>query len=238
MLAPPRGGAYPTDMSPDLLPCVEVEPEATAERCVIWMHGLGADGHDFEPIVPDLGLSALNVRFVFPHAPVIPVTINAGMRMRAWYDITSLGADRSPDVPGVEASAVRLADLLAREAERGVPSDRTVVAGFSQGGAIALHQGLRHPERLAGIVGLSTWMPTEASLDGEASPANAETPVFLAHGTLDPMVPVAAGELARDALARRGRAVDWRTYPMQHQVCQEEILDLAAFLRRCLEPEA
>ncbi len=225
-------------MNEPLLPCVEIEPtEGPAAASVVWLHGLGADGHDFEAVVPELGLDpSLRVRFVFPHAPSIPVTLNGGMVMPAWYDITEVDLRRHHDESGIRRSASRIAALLRREQGRGVPSTRTVLAGFSQGGAIALFQGLRHPEPLAGIIALSTYLVGADTLDAERSEANRRTPVLMAHGSLDPMVPVQRGEEARDRLLASGQAVQWRTWPMQHQVCLEEIQWIGAFLNERLAP--
>jgi phospholipase/carboxylesterase len=221
-----------------LLPCVEVEPRLPARRAVVWLHGLGADGHDFEPIVPELGLDPeLAVRFVFPHAPAIPVSINGGFVMPAWYDIRDLDLALRHDAEGVRASAARVADLIRRENERGIPCSRIVLAGFSQGGAIALYLGLRLPERLAGLVGLSTYLVGESSLEREASPANRSVPIFQAHGSFDPMVTCDRGRAAHARLAALGYRVTFQAYPMQHQVCLEEIRDLGAFLTRCFAAE-
>jgi len=217
-----------------MLETVEIESGARADAAVIWMHGLGADGHDFEPLVPELRLpERLRVRFVFPHAPVRPVTINAGLRMRAWYDIVQLGGG-AEDESGIRGSQAEIEALVARERARGVPARRLVLAGFSQGGAMALHTALRHPEPLAGIVALSTWLPLAAKLAAERSPASAGVPVFLAHGTEDPMVPLALARAARDVLETLGHAVEWREYPTGHAVCSEEVADIAAFLVRIL----
>jgi phospholipase/carboxylesterase len=217
-----------------MLETVEIESGARADAAVIWMHGLGADGHDFEPLVPELRLpERLRVRFVFPHAPVRPVTINAGLRMRAWYDIVQLGGG-AEDESGIRGSQAEIEALVARERARGVPARRLVLAGFSQGGAMALHTALRHPEPLAGIVALSTWLPLAAKLAAERSPASAGVPVFLAHGTEDPMVPLALARAARDVLETLGHAVEWREYPTGHAVCPEEVADIAAFLVRIL----
>ena len=219
-------------MSTDLLDCVELEPPGAPDACVLWLHGLGADGHDFPPIVPQLGLpTGHGVRFVFPHAPPIPVTVNGGLRMRAWYDVLTLDFERHPDEAGVRRSAQRLAHLVAREQERGIASERIVLAGFSQGGAVALHQGLRHPEPLAGILALSTYLACDCDLERERHPANFATPIFQAHGTLDPMVTLERGERARDRLRSLGYGVQWSTYPMQHQVCPEEVQAVGAWLR-------
>jgi len=214
---------------------VEVEPPARADASVILLHGLGADGHDFESLVPELRLPAAPpVRWVLPHAPIRPVTINAGHRMRAWYDIAGLDRRSPQDEAGIRESAETLRALVARERERGVAADRIVVAGFSQGGAIALFGGLRQPERLAGILALSTYLPLHDRLEAEAHPANAAVPVFMAHGTLDPVVPPALGEASRALLQARGYDVEWHTYPMPHSVCAEEVEDVRAWLLRAL----
>lgn len=218
-----------------LLDCVELQTADTVSASVVWLHGLGADGHDFEPIVPELVLPGTGVRFVFPHAPIRPVTLNMGMAMRAWYDITSLDRSAPQDEAGIRDSRERVEALLAREAERGVPASRTVLAGFSQGGAIAMHAGLRHAGRLAGIVALSSWLPLAETLGAEASPANATTPCFLGHGTEDPMVPVEFGRRTRDLLDDGERPVEWHDYPMPHAVCPEEVRDLRAWLGRVLD---
>jgi phospholipase/carboxylesterase len=218
-----------------LLDCVEMAPRSPVRSAVIWLHGLGADGHDFAPIVPELGLPAdLGVRFVLPHAESIPVGINGGMVMPAWYDITAGDLARRHDEVGMRRSAAQVGDLIARERQRGVPSERIVLAGFSQGGAVALFAGLRHAERLAGIVALSTYLVGEGSLDAERSAANQGVPILQVHGSHDGVVVPARGEAARDALQRRGYAVDFHSYPMQHEVCREEIDVIAAFLRRVL----
>lgn len=219
-----------------VLPAVEIEPQSAARHAVIWLHGLGANGHDFPPIVPELGLGdGLAIRWVFPHAPSIPVTINGGMVMPAWYDITSLDfRSRRHDEAGIRASIDALTRLIERENERGVPCERILLAGFSQGGAIALSGGLRHAERLAGIIGLSTFLPLHEELERERAPANAATPIFVAHGSLDPMVPFESGQLSRERLRALGYQVEWHEYPMLHQVCLEEIRDLGAWMsERC-----
>ncbi|RFA30693.1 carboxylesterase [Alkalilimnicola ehrlichii] len=219
----------------DVLPAVEIEPSArTADRSVIWLHGLGASGHDFEPIVPELGLPAdAAVRFVFPHAPVQPVTINGGMPMPAWYDIKQLGGGNEDEV-GIRASEREVQRLIRRENERGVPTERIVLAGFSQGGAIVLHTGLRYPERLAGIMALSTYLPLNGSLEAERHAGNHQTPIFMAHGTLDPVVPYQNGARSRDLLNGQDHPVEWHEYPMEHQVCLEQIQDIGAWLKRVL----
>jgi phospholipase/carboxylesterase len=215
---------------------VELETADGADASVIWLHGLGADGHDFEPVVSELRLPpALRVRFVFPHAPVRPVTLNLGMRMRAWYDIVQLGGGRE-DAEGIRASQALAEGLIARERERGVAARRIVLAGFSQGGAIALHTGLRHAERLAGILALSTYLPLADSLATEASDADRDVPIFMAHGRFDDVIPMAHAQLSRARLEELGYAVSWRDYPMPHSVCGEEIADIAAWLLSCLAP--
>ncbi|MFN0058620.1 MAG: alpha/beta hydrolase [Planctomycetota bacterium] len=225
--------------STSLLPCVVVEhgqPAAGAvPACVVWLHGLGADGHDFESIVPELRLPrALAVRFVFPHAPVRPVSLNGGMPMRAWYDIKSLDADRDEDAAGVQDSARLIEALVASEVARGCPPSRLVLAGFSQGGAMAAHVGLRAAERVAGVMILSGYLLLADSLEAEASPANRDVPILECHGTHDPVVPIAFAERGRRRLEELRYRVEWRTYPMQHNVCGEEIVDVARWLVRVL----
>jgi phospholipase/carboxylesterase len=197
------------------------------------MHGLGADGHDFEPIVAELELPrALAVRFVFPHAPMRPVTINRGHVMRAWYDVVGDGRE---DGAGIRASQARVEALIAREKARGLPAGRIVLAGFSQGGAMALQTGLRHAERLAGIVALSCYLPLAATLAAEASPAGRGAAIFMAHGTEDPLIPVARARGSRDKLTELGYRVTWHEYPMEHAVCGDEVDHLSAWLRGVLE---
>ncbi len=213
---------------------VDIEPRGEAEGCVIWLHGLGADGHDFEPIVPELRLGELALRFVFPHAPMQPVTINGGMVMRAWYDILTLDRDGPQDEQGIRGSAELLAGLVEREHERGIAYERIVLAGFSQGGAIASHAALRFGERLAGLMALSTYVPLPDSLPGEVFGNDAaqprELPIFMAHGSFDPMLPMALGEASRDLLTAAGYSVEWHDYPMAHAVCVEEIADIRRWL--------
>jgi phospholipase/carboxylesterase len=198
---------------------------------VILLHGLGADGHDFESIVAELGLpDSLATRFVFPHAPVRPVTLNGGYRMRAWYDLYGLDRRSREDETGVRDSAEAAHRLIRREAERGIAAHRVVLAGFSQGGAIALFAGLRYPERLAGILALSTYLPLSAALEAEVHPANAAVSVFMAHGTLDPVVALGLGEQSKDVLLAQGLSVDWHAYNIAHSVSAEEIADIRAWL--------
>ena len=226
-------------MSPAQLETVEVEPRAPADAAVLWMHGLGADGHDFESLVPELRLQASPaVRFVFPHAPVRPVTINGGHRMRAWYDIAGFDRRAPQDEAGIRESAAALGALVRRERERGIPAERIVVAGFSQGGAMALFLGPRWPERLAGVVALSSYLPLADRLAAEAHPANAAVPVLMAHGSFDPVVPVATGESSREKLRSLGYDVDWRSYPMPHSLCAQEVEDIRDFLLRALPARA
>jgi len=204
---------------------------------VIWLHGLGADGHDFVDVVPELGLPARpGVRFVFPHAPMRPVTINGGYVMRAWYDIRDDDGVRREDPAGVRASQRAIEALIAREKERGVPAAAIVLAGFSQGGAMALHTALRHTERLAGVMALSCSLPLSDTLAGEAAPANRDVSIFMAHGTHDPMIPLARGHASRDRLLALGYRIEWHEYPMPHSVSGEEIADLSKWLRGVLRP--
>lgn len=204
------------------------------DAAVIWMHGLGADGHDFEPIVPALHLpSRLAVRFVFPHAPVRPVTINNGMSMRAWYDIFSLGGGRE-DEAGLRATQQHIESLIARERARGIAADRIVLAGFSQGGAVALMTALRHPERLAGVMALSTYLPLASKLATERQSVNADLPVFMAHGNSDEIIGLNRAENSRDALLALGYPVEWASYAMGHAVCPQEVVDISAWLSKVL----
>jgi phospholipase/carboxylesterase len=219
-----------------LLEALEVETAPHPEACVIWLHGLGADGHDFEPVVPALDLPEKpGIRFVFPHAPMQPVTLNGGMVMRAWYDVYGVEGVRREDEPGIRASQGRVEALIARETARGIPTARLVVAGFSQGGAIALHTGLRHAERLAGILALSTYLPLPGTLAAEAHAANRDVPIFMAHGTHDQLITLARAQRSRDRLLELGYRVEWHEYPMAHQVCDEELRDVSTWLRRVLD---
>jgi len=210
---------------------IVLEPEQPANAAVIWLHGLGADGNDFVPIVPELRLPpAIRARFVFPNAPVRPITINGGMRMRGWYDILSLTRADQQDEAGILASAATVQQLIDDQAAAGIARQRIVLAGFSQGGAIALHTGLRQREALAGILALSTYLPLHQRILAELTAAGRATPILMGHGLYDNVLPVALGSSSRDGLRQLGCTVEWRDYPMQHQVCEAEIADIAAWL--------
>jgi phospholipase/carboxylesterase len=214
---------------------VEIETGPDPQAAIIWLHGLGADGHDFEPIVPELvQRSERALRFVFPHAPMRPVTLNSGYVMRAWYDIRALDRRAAEDESGIRGSQALITQLIHRENTRGIPTDRIVLAGFSQGGAMALFSGTRYPERLAGIIGLSCYQLLASRFDAERLPANQATPIFLAHGTQDPVVAPALGEAACRQLQAAGYAVEWHAYSMPHSVCPQEVAAIAAWLRRVL----
>ncbi len=216
------------------LECVEVNPGGSPDRVVIWLHGLGADGNDFEPIVRELSLpEAMGVRFVFPHAPMRTVTINNGLLMRAWYDIYDLDLAQQ-DEDGIRESERAVALLVENESAAGIPPERIVLAGFSQGGAIALQTALRYPKRLAGVLALSCYLPLAETLEREAAEENAQIPIFMAHGLNDPVVPLQGAEMSREFLEGRGYPVEWRTYPMDHSVCLEEVQHIAAWFQRIL----
>jgi phospholipase/carboxylesterase len=219
-------------LSAELLETLEIETAPDPQASIIWMHGLGADGNDFAPLADEITLP-FGVRYVFPHAPMMPVTINGGYVMRAWYDIND-AAIRREDEDGVRASQRSVEALIAREKSRGSAAGRIVLAGFSQGGAIALHTGLRHGERLAGVMALSTYVPLADRLAAEANPANRGVPIFMAHGTGDPMIPIARALASRDLLLQQGYAPEWNEYRMPHSVCPQEIADIAGWLRRVL----
>ena len=206
---------------------IEIETGANPVASVIWLHGLGADGHDFEPIVPELGLSA-PVRFVFPHAPERAVTINNGMRMRAWYDIFQFGGGPE-DEAGIRDSQQLLGQMISAE-----KTEKIFLAGFSQGGAIVLQTALRYPKKLAGVLALSCYLPLAAKLPAEKNQANQDIPVFMAHGTLDPVVPIQKARMSRDALEQQGYKVEWHEYPMPHSVCPQEIMDISRFISKLL----
>ncbi|TGN41682.1 alpha/beta hydrolase [Marinobacter confluentis] len=215
------------------LKTIEIETNPNPTASVIWLHGLGASGHDFEPVVPELGLPAdAAVRFIFPHAPNLPVTINGGMRMPAWYDIKAMDIDRIVDTEQLMQSAAAVGRLVDQEIERGISSDKIVIAGFSQGGAVAYELGLSYPKRLAGIIGLSTYFATAGSV--VVSEANRGIPINVYHGTRDPMVPESLGRMSVDKLKELGFSPSYQTYPMEHSVCMEEVVDIGEFLKRHL----
>jgi phospholipase/carboxylesterase len=217
---------------------VTVAPKGGSQAAVIWLHGLGADGYDFVPLVPELRLpEELGVRFVFPHAPARPVTINNGFVMRAWYDVKGLSANGPQDEEGIAQSQALLHDFIAREVAQGIDIRRIVIAGFSQGGAIALHSALRHPQRLAGVLALSTYLPLHENLAKEASAANRDVPILMCHGTGDPVLPLQLGEMSRDYLNALGYQVEWHPYPMRHEVCAQEVADISAWLVKRLNGE-
>jgi phospholipase/carboxylesterase len=211
---------------------IQIETGPRPEVAVIWLHGLGADGHDFEPIVPELRLKK-PVRFIFPHAPIRPVTINQGMRMRAWYDILQLGGGPE-DEAGLRASQKIVEGLIAREKERGIAAGKIVLAGFSQGGAIVLQTALRFPERLAGVVALSTYLPLASTLAAERSDANKDLPIFMAHGQYDDLIPLSRARTSREHLEKLGYKIEWHDYPMPHSVCAPEIADISAFFAKVI----
>jgi len=218
-------------MTQPLLPAIEIETAAPPDAAVIFMHGLGDDGQGWSDIVRSLPLAkGAAIRFIFPHAPVMPVSINNGMQMRAWYDIKATNLTDRADLAGVKRSQAHVEALVARQKARGIAARRIVIAGFSQGGAIALYAGLRHPERLAGIIALSTYLIDGAGLAAEGSAANRDVPVFMAHGLYDPVVQLAWAEASRDALVAQQYAVEWHSYPMQHSASPDEIADVGTFL--------
>ncbi|MGO3131797.1 MAG: alpha/beta hydrolase [Alcaligenes sp.] len=219
-----------------LLESIEIETGANPQHAVIWLHGLGADGHDFAPIVPELGLqNAPAIRFIFPHAPIQPVTINGGMAMRSWYDIYVADLVRHEDESGLRQSQINVQNLIARENARGIPTENIVLAGFSQGCAMTLQTGLRLPERLAGLLCLSGYLPLAAAVTAERHPANQDTPIFMAHGSMDPVVPITRAEASRQQLEAMGYQVQWNVYPMPHAVCPEEITAVGQFLKQVLK---
>ena len=218
-----------------MLETIDIETAPQPKTSIVVLHGLGADGNDFVPFAQEIDLRGAGpVRWVFPHAPVMPVTINGGYRMRAWYDVLAGDLRQRQDEKGLRASLALIEEVIAREKERGTPADRVVLAGFSQGCAMALLTGLRHKERLAGIVGMSGYLPLAETTDAERSDANRLTPIFLAHGTMDPIVPLAAGQMSRDALRALGHEVQWHEYPMAHSVCMEEVRDVNGWLLKVL----
>lgn len=215
----------------DLLETLEMETGSLPRHAVIWLHGLGADGHDFEPIVPELvGRQWPPLRFIFPHAPVRPITVNGGMRMRGWYDIGGVDIAHKQDGPGIRASIAAIEQLIARENARGIPAERIILAGFSQGGAITLAAGLRRNEPLLAMIALSTYLPLHETFPAEAAKPSLSVPIFMGHGKHDPVVPESLGAMSRDWLKAAGCPVDWHSYPMPHSVCAEEIRDLRAWM--------
>jgi phospholipase/carboxylesterase len=219
----------------DLLDCVELQTHSNPQHAVVWLHGLGADGYDFVPVVRELELAGTPpVRYVFPHAPQIPVTINGGYVMRAWYDILGTELNEREDEARIRASAAAVERLIEREVARGVARSRIVLAGFSQGGAITLHAGVRAVEPLAGMLALSTYLPLAGHVEAEATAASRSTPIFMAHGTADPVIPFARSTASRDRLKALGYNVEWHEYPMQHSVCLEEIQHVGVWLKRVL----
>ena len=216
------------------LPSVELETRPNPSHTVIWLHGLGADGNDFVPVVDQLDLPPLGIRFVFPHAPMLAVTINGGFVMRAWYDILAEDLALSEDEAGIRRSQALVQGMIEREIERGIPASRIVLAGFSQGGAIALHTGLRFPRQLAGLMALSAYLPLQKSVERERNPANNPTPIFMGHGTVDNIVPLPLAVTSRTRLTQLGYRIELHEYPMMHAVCPEELADIGAWLRTVL----
>ncbi len=221
-------------MSEELLPALAIEPPRPADAAVIWLHGLGADGHDFEPIVPQLGLEDLAIRFIFPHAPMRPVTINNGYVMRAWYDITAPDLNQGQDETGTRESERQIRAWIQQQIDNGIPAERILLAGFSQGGAIVLHTGLRYPQTLGGIIALSTYLPLADTVADEKHAANSGIPIFMAHGNGDPIIPIAHAQQSRDRLMELGHDVEWHEYTMPHSVCPSEIEAIARWIRRRL----
>lgn len=220
---------YTTRESPD---AVVLTPGSAPVATVIWLHGLGADGFDFVPIVDELRLPAtLPVRFIFPHATPRPVTINNGYVMRAWYDIKGFGPERAEDDAGIRESEGVVKRYIEQEIAQGIPPSKIVIAGFSQGGAVAFQTGLRYPQRLAGVMALSTYLPLRASVAKEASAANRDVPILMCHGVQDPVVSLQMGEASRAVLQGLGYQIEWHTYPMEHSVCMEEVVDMSKWLQ-------
>jgi len=218
-----------------LLETIELDSAANPTVSIIWMHGLGADGNDFVPLVKELDLRGCpGIRFIFPSAGTMPVTINNGYVMRAWYDILVSDLVRREDESGLRASQAQIEALVAREKARGIPADRIILAGFSQGCAMALQTGLRHPEKLAGLMCLSGYLPLADKTAAERTPASLDTPIFMAHGTADPVVQIGRAQQSRDLLTGLGYKIEWHEYPMQHSLCQEEIDDIGAWLKKVL----
>jgi phospholipase/carboxylesterase len=212
-----------------MLEHLEYQTDVHPQYCIIWLHGLGADGHDFAPIARELALS-IPVRFIFPHAPQIPVTLNGGYIMRAWYDIYSLTRGGPQDDAGIRRSQAEIEALIEQQIALGIPAAHIMLAGFSQGGAIALHTALRYPQQLAGVMALSTYLPVSATLDGEQTAANMTIPIFMAHGSFDGVIPLDNGSASSLALQKRGYNVEWHEYAMSHSVCSDEIADIRQFI--------
>jgi len=221
-----------------MLETLQIEPKKTATHAIIWLHGLGADGYDFEPIVPELRLGEHQIRFIFPHAPIQAVTINGGMHMRAWYDIKDLNALDNEDVDGIKHSSEKIINIIHEQNKRGIASDKIFLIGFSQGGAIALYTGLRYSQTLAGIIALSSYLPAQVSLEHERQPANQQTPVLVMHGLTDPVIPIQAARITKESLEALKYPLDYKEYPMMHQVCPEQIFDLHTWFMRHLSHSA
>ncbi len=223
------------NVTSDRIQTIEIETHHSPSHSIIWLHGLGADGNDFVPVVNQLSLPNLGIRFIFPHAPMMPVTVNGGFVMRAWYDILDTGlALNEEDERGLRASQARITALLDKETRRGVPASRIVLAGFSQGGAIALQTGLRYPRKLAGILVLSGYLPLMSKVEQERNAVNQLTPVFMGHGSIDNVVPMALAVASRAHLTRSGYSVEWHEYPMMHGVCDDELADISNWLSKVL----
>ena len=228
-----------SDSSVSLIPHITVEPKTEAQYTVIWLHGLGASGHDFEPIVPELMLpDSLAIRFIFPHAPERAVTINNGMRMPAWYDITGLDFDKRVDTDSLVSSSELIEAFIHDQISKGIAARNILLAGFSQGGALALHTGLRFPQRLAGVMALSTYLATGNTLADEGSEQNRDIPILYAHGLQDPMIPMTQAIKSRDRLQELGYGVEWHEYTMEHQVCVDEISDISRWLQYCFSDQS
>ncbi len=221
-------------MSEELLPALAIEPTRPTTASVIWLHGLGADGHDFEPIVPQLGLEDMAIRFIFPHAPMRPVTINMGYVMRAWYDISAPDLSQGQDEDGTRESERQIQAWIQQQIDSGIPAERILLAGFSQGGAIALHTGLRYPQTLGGIIALSTYLPLADTVADEKHAANKDIPIFMAHGHEDPIIPISHARQSRDKLMELGHEVEWHEYTMPHSVSPSEIEAIARWVRKRL----
>jgi len=219
-----------------ILPHITLETGSKPCHSIIWLHGLGADGEDFVPLAEEMNLPVA-VRYIFPHAPKQPVTINGGFIMRSWYDIVATDIGSQQDAKGIHASQAEIEKLIAQEKSRGVAAKNIILAGFSQGGAVALHAGLRHTEQLGGIVALSTYLPLADTLKTEASPAAKDAPIFMAHGRSDPIVPCTLGKSSKEMLLKQGYRVDWHEYAMPHSLCQEEVRDIETWLKTVLSAE-